>query len=351
MKKLTERKILLSEFVYFPRKEELLESSLLHYGMLELPLKVPSKWVKNNFVSLFYKSPKNIVCPHFWVFKPLIGCPYQCSYCFLQGTFFGDKTPRFKNLEEMAKNLEKFLCWATSIGLKTLLNVGELCDSLAVPSWTAKFLKVCVPILKRFPGNKLLFLTKAGINNIHVLLEDPSLSEIIVMSHSLNPRLIIERFEKGTAPLDHRLEAAKKLQEAGYEVRLRIDPIIPVKDWPILYSELIDEIFKKFDLKPERITLGSLRGLKKTLFYAKDKDWIKYLNKHERTGWGLKIEKNLRLSLYAQIIQDLRKYGFNGHMALCKETPEIWMKLASENLLSNPGRFGIWENVKCNCKS
>jgi spore photoproduct lyase len=351
MKKLTERKMGIREFLYFPRKEELLETSLLHYSMPELPLKVPAKWVKNSFVSLFYKSPMNIVCPHFWVFKPLIGCPYQCSYCFLQGTFFGDKSPRLKDLEEMAKNLEKFLSWATSVGLKTLLNVGELCDSLAVPNWTAKILKICVPILKKFPGNKLLFLTKAGINNIHPLLEDSSLNEFVIMSHSLNPQPVIERFEKGTASLEHRLEAAKILQEIGYEVRLRIDPIIPVDNWPILYSELLDAIFKRFNLKPERITLGSLRGLKKTLLYAKDKDWVEYLNKHEKTGWGLKIERKLRISLYSKIIQDLHKHGFNGHIALCKETPEIWMTLVSENILLNPGKFGIWENVKCNCKN
>jgi spore photoproduct lyase len=338
------------EFIFFPREEELLESSLLRYSPLGFPLKVPAKWVKNSFISLFHKSPQNIVCPHFWVFKPLIGCPYQCSYCFLQGTFFGNKTPRLKNLEEAAQKLEEFLSWTTSVGLKLLLNVGELCDSLAVPTWTAKFLKISVPILRKFSGNKLLFLTKAGINNIQLLTDDPSLNEFIIMSYSLNPQPIIERFEKGTASLEHRLEAARRLQEKGYEVRFRIDPIIPVEGWPMLYSELIEVIFKEFDLKPKRITLGSLRGLKKTLVYARDRDWIRYLDKHEKTGWGLKIEKNLRLSLYTKIIQDLHKHGFKGDIALCKETPEIWMALVSQNLLSNPGRPGIWENVKCNCK-
>ncbi len=353
MKKSTEQKMRKKEFLFIPREEELLKSSLLNYDHFDFkfPLKVPAKWVKNSFISLFHKSPKNIVCPHFWAFKPFIGCPYQCSYCFLQGTFFGNKAPRLKNLKETAKNLEEFLSWATSVGLKLLLNVGELCDSLAIPKWTVKFLEVCVPILEKFPGNKLLFLTKAGINNVHFLLDDPSFNEIIVMSHSLNPQLIIERFEKGTASLENRLEAAKKLQETGYEVRLRIDPIIPVKDWSILYSELIEMILKKYDLKPERITLGSLRGLKKTILYAKDKKWVRYLDKQEKTGWGLKIKKDLRLSLYSRIIQDIRKHGFNGFVSLCKETPDIWEALVSENLLLDPGTFGIWENVKCNCKN
>jgi spore photoproduct lyase len=334
------------EFLYFPRREELLEVSLNRSE----PLKVPTKWMKDSFISLFHKSPMDIVCPHFWAFKPIIGCPYQCSYCFLQGTFFGDKRPRLKNVEKAAEKLEEFLKWATSLRLRLLLNVGELCDSLAVPKWTERFLKVCIPILKRFPGNKLLFLTKAGINNINLLLEEPSLNEFIVMSYSINPQPIIEQFERGAASLENRLKAARKLQEAGYEIRLRIDPIIPVENWPTLYSELVETIFR-FNLKPERITLGSLRGLRKTLIYSKDRNWIRYLDKKEKTGWGLKIEKQLRLSIYSKTIKDLRKHGFNGHIALCKETIDVWKTLVSENILPYPGKYGVWENVKCNCKN
>ena len=51
------------------------------------------------------------------------------------------------------------------------------------------------------------------------------------------------------------------------------------------------------------------------------------------------------------ILRNLRKYEFSGQLALCKETPDIWRMLATEGLLSDPGKPGVWENVKCNCKS
>jgi len=351
MKKTNSPKSQSRQFFFFPREEELLKGSLLQYSCSKLPITVPKKWIRNNFISFFYKTPKNIVCPHFWVFKPIIGCPYQCTYCFLQGTFFGNKAPRLKDLEKTAKQLEMFLSWATSIGLKVLLNVGELCDSLAIPEWTAKVLKTVVPILDKYPGNKLLFLTKAGFNNINFLLKNASFNRFVIVSFSLNPKNIIEHFEIGTAPLEARLKAAERLQEKGYEIRLRIDPIIPVKKWPVHYSELIKAIFEEFHIKPERITIGSLRGLKKTILFAKNKDWVKYLDKKEKTGWGLKIRKDLRFSLYSKILRNLRKYEFSGQLALCKETPDIWRMLATEGLLLDPGKPGVWENVKCNCKS
>ena len=49
------------------------------------------------YISYFSKTPRTL-CPHFWIIKPYTGCPYNCSYCYLQGTFYGNKTPRMKDL-------------------------------------------------------------------------------------------------------------------------------------------------------------------------------------------------------------------------------------------------------------
>ena len=51
----------------------------------------------------------------------------------------------------------------------------------------------------------------------------------------------------------------KKCQEAGYTVRLRIDPLMKLEVVKEYYSRLINLIFNEYHLKPEVITLGSLR--------------------------------------------------------------------------------------------
>jgi spore photoproduct lyase len=48
-----------------------------------------------------------------------------------------------------------------------------------------------------------------------------------------------------------RLNAAKQVYEKGYEVRLRIDPMVPVENWQIHYTNLVDSIFGM--LKPLRV--------------------------------------------------------------------------------------------------
>lgn len=336
------------KFYFHPRKDEI---KIRPFNFLtEKPILVPRKWVFNTFVALFYKTPKDIVCPHFWVLKPFIGCPYQCSYCFLQGTFFGNKKPRIKDMDKMVKVLNEFFSWADSVGIKLLLNVGELCDSLAIPAWTNKFLEKIIPILEKNPGNKLLFLSKAGQDKVSLFLDNPDLGRFIVMSFSLNPQPVINDFEKGTASLEDRLRALKKLQQKRYEIRIRIDPIIPVENWQGHYSELLMTTFKKFRIVPKRITLGSLRGLAKTIFYARDKRWIRYLDKKEKTGWGLKIQKGLRLRLYETLLKEIRKHKPDVEVALCKETYDLYKILADRKLLEYPGSPPSWRNIKCNCK-
>ena len=320
-------------------------------GRSLLKLQVPKKWIRNTYISLFNKPAGDIVCPHFWELKPFIGCPFKCSYCYLQGTFFGKKEPRRKDYDKMVKVLEEFLSWANTKGIRLLLNTGELADSLAIPSWTKEFIDKVLPILEKYKYHKVLFLSKGGTYHIKTLLEIPEdKRKYFIVSFSINPPIIKELFEHETAdPLD-RLKAAKKLQELGYTVRIRIDPMIPVEGWRAHYTILVKTMFEDIGLIPERITIGSLRGLAKTIKYSSARNWLEYLKSGEKTRWGLKIKRELRLDMYTIVIEKIGGYGFKGPIALCKETLDVWNELSKKGLLQHPGRYGIWENVHCNCK-
>ncbi|WP_407641563.1 spore photoproduct lyase family protein [Desulfobacula phenolica] len=61
----------------------------------------------------------------------------------------------------------------------------------------------------------------------------------------------------GAPTFERRLNAAVKVQEAGYPIRIRLDPIVPIDDWEKAYAKTIKSIFDK--VSPERMTLGTLR--------------------------------------------------------------------------------------------
>lgn len=277
------------------------------------------------------QKPTDVVCPHFLELKWAYGCPFDCAWCYLKGTFrFRPEGPRptFKPLEKIKSHVDAFL---NEVDAREILNTGEIADSLMGEKGDCPFSKFIISLFEKQRRHRVLFVTKSA--NIKHFLEIPA-SRQAVMSFSLNAEEVAERWEKKAPPVKARVEAARKLYQHGYEIRARIDPMVPVKNWEKLYTRLIDSIFDSFI--PERITLGSLRGLQSTINGTKDKSWVRYLS--ESSNWGRKIDINIRLAMYKKLLSYLsKKYNYS-NVALCKETKALWKVLRLD-----------YRKIKCNC--
>lgn len=288
-----------------------------------------------SIITRFDKTPlpkrnSDIICPHFLELKWAYGCPYDCSWCYLKGTFrFRPEgtSPVIKEYEKIELHAMKFL---EECEIPEILNTGEIADSLMGENSNRPFSKFIIPIFESQKIHKVLFLTKSC--NIKNLLELGSHNQVI-MSFSLNAIEVADKWEKAPKIMK-RLEAAQRLCEDGFEVRIRIDPMVPIDNWEKHYLHLIDLIFEK--LIPERITLGSLRGLQSTINGCTDKSWVKYLS--EGSNWGRKVNKKLRYQMYSKIINYLKEKHNYKNVALCKETLEMW-KMFRMN----------FKEIKCNC--
>lgn len=277
------------------------------------------------------EKPTDVVCPHFLELKWAYGCPFDCSWCYLKGTFRfrpeGIK-PAYKPLDKIKSHVEAFL---NQVDTPEILNTGEIADSLMKEDRTSPFSKFIISMFQKQKVHKVLFLTKS--TNIRNLLDIADNSQVI-MSFSVNAKPVARRWEKKAPPVSKRLEAARKLHEAGYEVRIRIDPIVPVDNWQKHYIDLVDEMFSKF--RPTRITLGSLRGLQSTLNGTKDHSWVHFLT--EKSNWGKKIDFTTRYKVYRILLEHLKDNLDYSEVALCKETMAMWDKLGMN-----------WQSIKCNC--
>ena len=272
-----------------------------------------------------------MVCPHFLELKWAYGCSFDCSWCYLKGTFrFRAKgiEPAYKNLAKVKLHVETFL---QEVKTPEILNTGEIADSLMGENGDCPFSKFIISLFEKQNRHKVLFVTKS--TNVRNLLEMASPRQVIV-SFSLNAKPVAERWEKKAPLVKKRIEAAKKLSEVDYEVRIRIDPMVPIENWGKCYIELIDDIFLKFI--PERITLGSLRGLQSTINGTKDTSWVRYLK--ESSNWGRKIDFTTRYRMYTAIVEHLGNRYTYQNIALCKETKAMWEKLGID-----------WSQIRCNC--
>ena len=213
---------------------------------------------------------------------------------------------------------------------KEILNAGELSDSMITERSPAPFTKAVMKLMAEQDRHRVLFVTKStDVDNL-IGIEN---KEQAVVSFSLNAPDVAERWEKAPSPAA-RIEAAGRLKDVGYEVRLRIDPMVPIEGWKEDYLGLLDMIFDR--LTPDRITIGSLRGLQSTINNAPDKSWTEYLA--ERSNWGRKIPTAARLEMYRTIVLALRGQHKFKKVALCKETVSMWELLGMD-----------WRNIKCNC--
>jgi len=289
-----------------------------------------------SIVKRFDKTPlpmksNDVVCPHFLELKWAYGCPFDCAWCYLKGTFrfLPTKTkPRIKDFGKTELHTKRFL---GELVKPEILNTGEIADSLMGESLSRPFSTFIIPLFEEQNRHKILFVTKS--DNIKHLLEASQHNQVII-SFSLNATKVSEKWERGAPSIVRRIEAGRKLSQAGYEVRIRIDPIVPVPDWEMHYLNLIDYIFDSF--VPSRITLGSLRGLQSTINGSTDKTWLQYLK--ENSNWGKKVDFKIRYEIYAAILRKLTEGYRYEDVALCKETVAMWVKLGID-----------YRKIRCNC--
>ena len=280
----------------------------------------------------------DVWCPHFMEFKPFNGCPFKCAWCYLQGTFrwptykkLDDGTHIAPRLKDEKRIISSLLAYFDKVKKPTLLNSGEVSDSFAFPDFMFdKIIPLFISENTNPHRHKLLILTKHTIGSRLTELEA---QDVVVYSASLNSYPVAERWEIAPHPKE-RINAAKIVYDAGYEVRIRIDPMVPIENYKKGYFELIDDLMSS--LTPSRITLGSLRGLQSTINNSSDKSWVKYLG--ERSNWGGKIPFETRKEMYLSIINYLKdEYNYRS-VALCKETLEMWNAMGMD-----------WKKIKCNC--
>ncbi|MBN2133222.1 MAG: hypothetical protein JW741_27230 [Sedimentisphaerales bacterium] len=265
------------------------------------------------------------------------GCPYYCTYCCL-AQVYRDYLPVIKmnvNHDRMFREIRRTTAGA---GGAVAFNMGEMLDSLALDH-VSLLTERLVPFFGGLSHAYLMLLTKSA--NVEGLLRVEPHRRVVV-SWSLNSRRTIERYEPGTAGLDERLGAARRCQEHGYRIRLRIDPGILSEQWRRDYADLIRETLAV--LEPENITLGMLRLLPghfrlAARAYGRRGAELRNAGLACRASDGkLCYWPEQCVKFYRFLIDAIRGFSKHVSVSLCRETPEVWSHLATQ-----------CERGKCNC--
>ena len=292
----------------------------------------------DNAVDAFTMPDERILCPHFDRLKlSYNGCFYQCDWCYLKLTYRAVQPyiTVYANHDRIIKNLEKRISRTDD---RIIFNSGELADSLSLEHLTGAA-REFIPWFGTSRNGFLFMLTKC--DNVDDILDLPHNGHTII-AWSMNNEWVSRRFEIGAPPFHRRLAAARKVQEAGYPLRLRLDPVVPYTGWREGYADTIRRIFE--EVEPERITIGTLRfeagfyKMRNSIFNT-GPELPRYLDEMEpmfepRIIEGRKkpmvgkysFTEDKRTEIFDFVINEIRKYS-DCKTALCKESDAVWHRL------------------------
>ena len=267
----------------------------------------------------FYKhcpcSNNSASCGYF-VMNLGSGCPYECTYCFLQNYI---NSPGIV----LPANIEDFFTVFRNLKKNMRLGSGELTDSLAFDHITEYSPKI-VNFFRQYPKSTFEFKTKS--NNVRLLISVTGAKNIII-SWSLNPQKLINAAEYFTASLEERLEAAQACAAAGYRVAFHFDPIICYRGWETDYEALINTVFNKIESNTIAwLSLGTLRispQLKKIIENRFPENAM--LDEELLTGFDgkLRYPAAVRSFIYTTMTSWIRKNSKDVPVYLCMEEREM----------------------------
>ena len=207
----------------------------------------------NNFVRPAPLS-YNIGGAHNFYFSHMLNCIYDCRYCFLQGMYRSANYVLFVNYEAFDQAIE---ATAKQLGDESgYFFSGYDCDSLALEPVTG-FIEHTLPLFRKLNNAVLELRTKS--TQVRPLLNSEPMQNCVV-AFSLSPDELANALEHKAPSLKKRLEALRKLQEAGWPIGLRFDPIIYCDNYIELYKAFFEEVFQVVDISAlHSVSLGVFR--------------------------------------------------------------------------------------------
>ena len=189
-----------------------------------------------------------------YYFSHMLNCIYDCRYCFLQGMYRSAHYVLFVNFEDFAQDiLAKIHHRQTN---SVYFYSGYDCDSLALEP-ISRFTEYFVPLFRDHKNAWFELRTKS--TQIRHLLEMDPIPNCVI-AYSFTPEAVSVALEHKVPALAKRIDAVRKLQQRGWPVALRFEPLIYHEGFEENYRKLFSVLFSQLDAsKLHSVSIGLFR--------------------------------------------------------------------------------------------
>ncbi len=176
----------------------------------------------------------------FFYTTPILNCIYDCDYCFLQGKFTSPHAVIFVNEEDFFGAASAELV-SGPITLSPSYETDLLGFQKIVP-WASKWIEYAAK-------NPSLTLELRSKSASYQSIKQDRIPTNVILSWTISPSEIVQKYEKGTPRVEARLNSAQKALEDGWKVRLCLDPILVTDKWQECYRAFLSDLTKTFPVK------------------------------------------------------------------------------------------------------
>jgi len=267
-----------------------------------------------------------------------IGCYHRCAYCHCDPFFVVAC-----DLESLAERLPAYFARHPA---QRLYKFDNLTDTICLePEWGSS--ELLVPLFGATEDKYLLLYTKS--DNVDHLLPLEHNGHTIVnwsMSTLTQSRMI----ETGAPDTRERIAAMAKCRDAGYVVRVRISPVVPLERWRAEVVDLVEELFAA--AAPDSVTVDVVGWCVPEAFEEivdvslLDEAFRSHLRRTagrpNPEGEKYLFDHELRRTVLSHVVAEVKRRSPGTPVALCNETRRMWGDLG-DLLGATP------ENYVCCC--
>ncbi len=263
------------------------------------------------------------VCRPCWRIHLQNGCVHKCAYCSCGGLLIS------------AVNVEEYCHWLRRLAERHPWQRTFLLDDDGDPPCLEPELGVLGPLIEfmgDLPDRYLIIHTKTWNTS---WMRDLRHNGHTILVWSLSGATQSRVIEPVTGTTEQRLEAARVAQEAGYTVRFKFKPIIPLRGWEEEASAAVAQVFEK--TRPDVISLCcfmwmDIDELKRRLPVERlDPEFLAAAEaaRGEMAGTTTRpFPPAFRRRVYEHYLREIRRWDARVPVSLSTENFALWKEMA-----------------------
>jgi spore photoproduct lyase len=260
-------------------------------------------------------SRRHICCNYITV-DLYLGCTLGCGYCIMESylnfsplTVYLEPERSIARLQELARQ---------NAGLTIRAGTGEVGDSLLLDPLFG-LSEAFITALSPYPN--VYFELKTKTHFVDHLLDVKKKGNAVI-GFSLNPQACIEAHEPNASSLSQRLEAARRVLEAGYLLAFHFDPIFFSQHWEKEYLSLVRRLSRFPAERIAWISLGTMRYTPALKEKLGEKTFLYEEFIPCRDG-KYRYPQKMRSPIYRTLYEALKK-DLSCPVYMCMESPAVW---------------------------